>query len=109
MNEKTTFTSFLPLLLIVLGLIGWVGGEDYQIGTERAKIAKQVSDQAPALADVDTAKARYVNFLKDLLVTGKTDAGAKTVVLEAMRSGIIQARQRPPEGATNAAPVTPAQ
>ena len=107
MNDKNTFTSFLPLLLVILGLVGWVGGEDYQINTERAKIAKQMVDQEPSLSGADIAKTRYINFLKDLVVTSEKDQGAKLVVMDAVRSGIIQTRTRAnTEGATNAAPAT---
>jgi hypothetical protein len=107
MNDKTIFSSFFPLVLIFLGLIGWVGGEDYQISVERAKITKQITDQEPALNGADAAKARYINFLKDLAVTGEKDQGAKLVVMDAMRAGIIQTRPGPASGSTNAAPATP--
>jgi hypothetical protein len=100
------FTSFIPLTILLTGLIIWLGFQDYMLNKQRSALTQNFQNAVPTISEAQNVSQRYVDLMKDLVNTAKDDDAAKTIVNDAIKAGLIRVQPN----ATNSAetPAAPA-
>jgi hypothetical protein len=109
-NESESASPFLPILILTLGVLIWVGYDDFASWKQWSVNAQNVANAEPAVRLADTASQKYVDLVKDLLQTSSTDSTAKGIVNDAIKAGLLRYDSNgtpAANGSTNAAPISP--
>jgi len=103
--ENNNYSTFLPLLILVSGLLLWSGYQVYAQNSQRSVYDKQFQAAIPTINEAQAVGNRYVALMKDLVQTAQKDSYAKQIVNDAIKAGLIQVQPN----ATNSAgaPVAP--
>jgi cytoskeletal protein RodZ len=105
---SNNYSSFWPLLILVVGLLIWSGYQDWAANKQRSLNAQQFQTAIPTITEAQNIGNRYVALMKDLVQVaqkeGKDSVAAK-IVNDAIKAQMIQVQPN----ATNAAgaPVAP--
>jgi hypothetical protein len=102
---EESYSSFYPLLILIVGFILWLGIQDFSLNNQRTFYANQFDKAQPAITDAQNIANRYVGLMKDLLQTAQKDPAAAQIVKDAIAAGLIHVNQN--ANGTNAA-ATPA-
>jgi hypothetical protein len=92
-SHETQFSSFVPLLIILLGLLAWFSVQDFELGRQSSATQKQINEVMPRLAEDQQIFDLYVALMKDLAETSKKDADAAQIVRECIQAGLYNVQQ----------------
>ena len=107
LSSEPTFTSFIPLTILLSGFIIWFGFQDYELNAQRGALNHDLSVLAPKYSEAQNVSAHYVALMRDLVKTAATDDAAKAIVSDALKAGLIHAQKPAANSAdTSAAPPT---
>jgi hypothetical protein len=104
-NESiATFSPFYPLLILLVGMIVWMGYQDFMLNSQRSQAAAQIQSAMPNISQAQNVKDRYIALMKDLIDTAGKDQQAAQIVKEATAAGLLRVQQPPAgeAGSTNA-------
>ena len=102
---EETYSSFWPLLILIVGFLIWQGILDYSLNNQRMFYATQYQKAQPAIADAQNVADRYVHLTKDLLAAAQKDPQAAQIVKDAIQAGLYHVN--PATNATNSGSATP--
>ncbi len=102
-NPENNYSTFWPLLILMIGLLVWSGYQVYAANSQRSVYNKQFQAALPTINESQTIGNRYVALMKDLVQTAQKDSYASQIVKDAIQAGWIRVQPN----ATNA-PGTPA-
>jgi hypothetical protein len=105
-GSEPTFTSFIPLTILLAGFIIWFGFQDYELNAQRSGLNKEFQAAVPTIGEAQQINQRYVALMKDLVTTAQKDDAAKAIVNDAIKAGLIHVQQNPTN--SDAAPAAPA-
>src|ERR1700722_5298586 len=88
-NPDGRFTSFIPLTIVLSGLIVWFGFQDYGLNNQRRIYNAQIQNAMPSYNQAVAYASRYKALLKDLIETAQKDPASAAIVKEAMQAGWI--------------------
>jgi hypothetical protein len=105
-SSEPNFSSFWPLLILIVGLMLWFGFQDYELNKQRNNLNSQVQANLEAYNEAQNISTHYVALMKDLVHTAQTDQAAADIVKAAIQAGLIHVQPN----ATNSAgtPAAPA-
>jgi hypothetical protein len=107
------FTSFIPLAILLGGIIVWLGFEDYMLNKQRGQLIQTFQNSVPTLQEAQNLNAHYLKLIQDLDQTAKDDDLAKAIlndmftkglINEAVRAGLIHVQQSAPATGTTTPP-----
>jgi hypothetical protein len=111
---ETRFTSFIPLTILLGGLIIWLGYQDFELNKQRSNLAMTYQNSLSTLQEAQNLNAHYLKLIQDLDQTAKDDDLAKGIlndmfskglISEAVRAGLIHVQPNATNGTnTPAAP-----
>ncbi len=105
---ETTYSPFIPLLVLVIGLIIWIGYQDYAQNSQRSVYAQQFNAAVPTIKAAQGVGDKYVSLMKDLLTTSSKDQYAAQIVQDAIKAGWIRVNpQGTPTTNTTTNPAAP--
>lgn len=109
-NETENFSSFYPLLILIIGLLLWLGYQDFEANSVRARYNEQFQAAIPTIKAAQGISTRYVALMKDLAETSAKDPAAAQIVKDAIKAGLIRVNQSAGTNtaSTNAAPTNDA-
>ncbi len=88
-TTDTTFTSFIPLTILLGGFILWFGVQDFQLNTQRSNLTGAFSNAKQTLLEAQNYNQRYLALIQDLDKTAATDDTAKAILNDALKGGLI--------------------
>ena len=88
-TTEPTFTSFIPLTILLGGFLIWFGFQDYELNAQRDGLNRQFQAAVPTIGEAQQINQRYLALIKDLTATAKTDDAAKAIFNDAMKDGLI--------------------
>jgi len=105
-NPENNYSSFWPLLILLIGLFLWSGYQVYATNSQRNVYDKQFQSALPTITEAQNVSTRYVALMKDLVETSAKDPAAADIVKAAIAAGLIHVQPN----ATNSAgtPAEPA-
>jgi hypothetical protein len=86
---EESYSSFWPLLILIIGFLIWLGIQDYSLNNQRIFYATQFDKAQPAITDAQNIANRYVALTKDLLATAQKDQAANQIVKDAIQAGLF--------------------
>jgi hypothetical protein len=89
-NPDNNYSSFWPLLILIIGLLVWSGYQDYAENSQRIVNTEQFQAAIPTINDAVAVSNRYAALMKDLYDTAQKDPAAAQIVKDAIRAGLIQ-------------------
>ncbi len=106
-NPENTFSSFWPLLILIVGMFVWASYQVYATNSQRIVFEKQFQAALPTITEAQNVSTRYVALMKDLVETSAKDPAAAQIVKDAIAAGLIHVQ--PNANGTNsvAAPAAP--
>jgi hypothetical protein len=84
------FTSFIPLTILLSGVILWLGYQDIELNKQRSALNQNFQNAMPTIGEAQNISQRYVSLMKDLVNTAKDDEAAKNIVNDAIKAGLIK-------------------
>jgi hypothetical protein len=105
-QPETTYSSFWPLLILLIGLLGWAGYQDFAANSQRNVYEQQFQAALPTINEAQNIRDRYVALMKDLVQTAQKDSAANQIVKDAIQAHMIQVQPNATNSA--AAPAEPA-
>ena len=102
-TSDNNFSSFWPLLIVILGLLIWSAYQVYATNQQRVVYDKQFQAAVPTITEAQNVSTRYVALMKDLVETSGKDPAAAQIVKDAIQAGLIHVQPN----ATNGAAATP--
>jgi len=106
--DNESFSPFYPLLVLLVGLILWLGYQDFEANLQRSALSAQLQAAVPSLTQAKNIQDRYVALMKDLIETATTGKNEKAaaIVKEAQAAGLLRVQQPAPgeAGASAGAP-----
>ena len=90
-TSENHYSSFWPLLILVIGLLVWFALQDYALNSQRVAYNAQFQDKQlqATFNESRSISARYVALMKDLVATSQKDPAAAQIVKDAMTAGLI--------------------
>jgi len=113
-SSEPTFTSFIPLTILLSGFIIWFCFQDYELNAQRSALNKQFDASKQTLLEAQNIDQRYLALIKDLNTTAQNDDYAKAIlndalkgglISDAVRAGLLQIQQNPTN--SDSAPAAP--
>jgi Tfp pilus assembly protein PilV len=89
-NPENNYSAFWPLLILTVGLLGWMGYQDYATNSQRSVYDKQFQAAIPTINEAQNVSTRYVSLMKDLVQTAQKDTYAAQIVKDAIKANMIQ-------------------
>jgi protein-disulfide isomerase-like protein with CxxC motif len=109
-NPDSNYSSFWPLLILTIGLLGWLSYQDWAMNKQRVVYDTQFQNALPTITQAQNISTRYVALMKDLVETaqkeGKDSVSAK-IVSDAIQAGLIHVQQNPNGTNSTATPAEP--
>ena len=84
-----SYSTFWPLLILIIGLMGWSGYQVYAANSQRSVYDKQFQAALPTITEAQNVSTRYVALMKDLVQTAQKDSAAAQIVKDAIQAGLI--------------------
>jgi len=110
-SSEGNYSPFWPILVLVVGLILWLGYGDFLAFQQHSFLNQQfyAPTTQQTLQAAQNWQGRYGSIMKDLNDTGAKDPAAASILKDAVQAGIQTGliRVQPGTG-TNAAPAAPA-
>ena len=103
-SSEPHFTSFIPLTILLSGVIIWFGFQDYVLNEQRSALNHNFQAAMPTIGEAQQVSQRYVNLMKDLVKTAQTDEAAKSIVNDAIKAGLIRVQPNATTGDATTAP-----
>ena len=103
-SSNENFSSFWPLLIVLVGLLIWSGYQVYATNSQRRVYDQQFQNAMPTIQEAQNVSTRYVALMKDLVETSAKNPAAAQIVKDAIAAGLIHVQPN----ATNGAPAAPA-
>ena len=88
-SSDVRFTSFVPLTIVLCGLIVWFAFQDFGLNHQRVILDQQIQGAMPSYNQAVAYAGRYKALLKDLIETSQKDPAGAAIVKEAMQAGWI--------------------
>jgi len=107
-TTETNFSAFWPLLILMVGLLGWAMYQDWATNSQRVVYDKQFQAAVPTITEAQNVSTRYVALMKDLVETSAKDQAAAQIVKDAIQAGLIHVQPNTNTAGTPAAPAAPA-
>jgi len=107
-NPDGNYSSFWPLLILFVGLLVWLGYQDYTLNSQRSFYKKQVQDAGGTIEAAVNWQGRYAAMMKDLNDTSAKDANATPILQAAVQAGVQAGLIHYQKNATNSV-ATPAE
>ncbi len=104
-SNGPTFTSFIPLTILLAAFIIWFGFQDYVLNAQRRGLNNEFQSAVPSVSEAQTVSKRYVDLMRDLVQTAQKDDDAKAIVNAAIKAGLIQ--QKPNTNSPDASATPP--
>lgn len=106
-SSSYSYSVFWPLLILLIGLVGWSGYQVYAQNSQRNVYHQQFESAIPTINQVKVIQDRYVALMKDLIQTSAKDQYAAGIVKEAEAANLLRVQ---PAADTNSAstPAAPA-
>ncbi len=82
-HSHETFSSFWPLLILLVGLTIWMAYQVYEANNVRSTYSQQFQSAVPTINQAQAVQDRYVKLMKDLIETSAKDNAAAQIVKEA--------------------------
>ena len=101
-NESPTFSPFYPLLILLIGLVGWSGYQVFAANSQRSVYNQQFQSAIPTINQAQNIKDRYVALMKDLIETSAKNSNAASIVKEATQAGLLRVTQPAPDAGASA-------
>jgi predicted negative regulator of RcsB-dependent stress response len=95
-SSEINYSSFWPLLILLVGFILWLTFQDYELNNQRSAYSKQFQAALPTITEARNIGDRYVALMKDLVQTSAKDQYAAQIVKDAIQAGLIHVN--PPTG-----------
>jgi hypothetical protein len=114
LGSEPKFSSFVPLTILLVGLLAWFGFQDYNLNAQRGSLNSDIDAMTVQSQEAKNLATRYTLLITDLNRTAQTDETAKAIladafkmglISDAIKVGLIRVQQSAP--ATNAASSTP--
>ena len=103
-NPDSNYSTFWPLLILMIGLLIWSGYQVYATNSQRRSVRQAIPSRAPHdHRSSERIGTRYVALMKDLVETAQKDQAAAQIVKDAIAAGLIHVQPN----ATNSASGTP--
>jgi hypothetical protein len=99
----TSYSAFWPLLILLVGMLGWAGYQDWSVNSQRSFCDKQLQAAQPTITQAQNVTTRYKALMEDLIQTAQKDTAAADIVKAAISAGLIHVQPKD----TNAAAGTP--
>ena len=106
-NPENNYSTFWPLLILIIGLLGWSAYQVYAANSQRSVYNKQFQAALPTITEAQNVSARYVALMKDLVQTSAKDQYAAQIVKDAIQAGLIHVQQNATNGAGTPVAPTP--
>jgi hypothetical protein len=106
-NTENNYSSFWPLLLLLIGLFLWSGYQVYATNSQRNVYDKQFQAALPTITEAQNVSTRYVALMKDLVETSAKDPAAADIVKAAIAAGLIHVQPNATNSAGTPAEPTP--
>ncbi len=110
-TSDTNASPFWPLLILMVGLLGWAMYQDWATNSQRVVYDNQFKNAVPTITEAQNVSTRYVALMKDLVETSAKDPAAAQIVKDAIQAGLIHVQPNTTNAAGTpsepAAPVTP--
>ena len=75
-TSHENFSSFWPLLIVLIGLLIWSGYQVYATNSQRRVYDQQFQNAMPTIQEAQNVSTRYVALMKDLVETSAKDPAA---------------------------------
>ncbi len=102
-SSNENFSSFWPLLIVLIGLLIWSGYQVYATNSQRRVYDQQFQNAMPTIQEAQNVSTRYVALMKDLVETSAKNPAAAQIVKDAIAANLIHVQPN----ATNAPAATP--
>lgn len=87
-NESKSYSSFWPLLILMVGLVSWIGYQAYMANAQRSYCVAQLEAAKPTLDAAKSWQLRYGTLLDDLRQTASKDPAIVPLANAAIQAGI---------------------
>lgn len=105
---ETSYSPFVPLLVLVIGLLIWIGYLDFAQNSQRSVYNQQFTAAVPTINAAQGVGNKYVALMKDLLQTSAKDQYAAQIVKDAIKAGWIKVNPNGTSGTnTTTTPAAP--
>jgi hypothetical protein len=88
-NPDNNYSPFWPLLILMIGLLGWSGYQVFATNSQRNVYDKQFQAEIPTITEAQNISTRYVALMKDLVETSAKNQAAAQIVKDAITAGLI--------------------
>jgi hypothetical protein len=92
-SSNVRYSSFWPLLIMLLGLTLWCGYQLYAMNGQCNAINQQYTALEPSVAPAQNMRDKFASVGKDLVDVAAKDANAAQIVKEAIQAGIFHVNQ----------------
>jgi cytoskeletal protein RodZ len=106
-NPENNFSSFWPLLILTVGLLGWLMYQVWSTNQQRRLLDQQFQNEVPTITEAQNVSTRYVALMKDLVETSAKDPAAAQIVKDAIQAGLIHVQPNANGTNSTAAPAAP--
>ena len=108
-NPDNNYSSFWPLLILIIGVFIWIAVQDYELNIQRNAYNAQLDDKRlqTALAETQTIETKYKALMGDLYQTAQKDPTAAQIVKDAVQLGMIHIQPNATNSAAAPAEPTP--
>ena len=89
-TTETSYSPFVPLLILLIGLFAWLGYHVYAQNETRRNYEQQFQAALPTINAAQGVGNKYVALMKDLLQTSAKDQYAAQIVKDAIKAGWIR-------------------
>ena len=104
---ENNYSTFWPLLILMIGLLVWSGYQVYATNSQRSVYDKQFQAALPTINEAQNIGTRYVALMKDLVQTSAKDPAAAQIVKDAIAAGLIHVQPNSTNSAATPAEPTP--
>jgi hypothetical protein len=80
---EETYSAFWPLLVLMCGILIWIGFQVYSVNAQRIVLDQQFQLVAQQVVLAQNAKAKLYSVAQDLIQLSSKDTNAEAIVREA--------------------------
>ena len=102
-NPDNNYSTFWPLLILVIGLLIWFGYQDYGLNSQRSFYRRQIESGQDSIKAAQFWQSRYANMMQDLDNTSAKDTNATPILQAAVQAGVQAGLLQVHPNATNSA------
>ena len=103
-SSNENFSSFWPLLIVLIGLLIWSGYQVYATNSQRRVYDQQFQSAMPTIQEAQNVSTRYVALMKDLVETSQKNPAAAQIVKDAIAANLIHVQPNATNAPTATAP-----